>query len=197
MRLAGMLATLLAVTPPVVAAQHDAKAPAHEAAVDAHKPVEPKPAAKPATASSPAARDAHGAEPPVSSAHAPVSASGKEAAGQRTAGKAPAERAASPATSRTGTTVRVVPARPSGPPTGDPSELAAALSRISQRLNTLPVGKGASGGSHREGKGDAAPDEHRIRLVWRMAVEWPSELTGTEVELDPDESASCTALSIE
>lgn len=109
----------------------------------------------------------------------------KEAAGLQAGTHAQAARA-------TGTTVKVVPVPRPPRPSGNSRELAAALARISQRLSAMSVGTAGSG----HGRGDTPAVEPHITLVWRTAIDWPTELTGDGVALALDSSA-CVAPSLD
>lgn len=79
------------------------------------------------------------------------------------------------------------------PPPSDRRELVAAMARISQRLSAIAASAPADSARGQHGVKSA----HRIQLVWRSSVAWPTTLTGEDETIDPLDAASCQTLDVE
>lgn len=135
-------------------------------------------------AGKPAAAPASHADAPTGAAHGAVKAESKPAAHASAAEKT---KVTHPTAS-----VQVVRVPKAPPAPSDRRELVAAMTRISQRLSAIAAAPAdAVRGQH------AVASAHRIQLVWRSSVAWPTSLTGVDEAVDPLDAASCQTLEVE
>lgn len=142
-----------------------------------------EPAAPPGA--KPTAAPATHADEPKAAAH------GGSKDGPKPAAHGPAAETASAAHPSASVTVVRVPR--ALPPLSDRRELVAAMGRISQRLSAITASAPADSARGQHGVKSA----HRIQLVWRSSVAWPTTLTGDDEAIDPLEAASCQTLDVE